>query len=468
MTITTSTPHTPARASLHTAAPPRPAPRTGRGRPGGMLVAQVPGSRGLTLRALLLAAAAPGVSRLWAPLVSDDTLAFRRALTGLGVRVRTTPDDECWEITGIGRPAGDARVWCADSGAAAAFLPPYAATGQGEFVLDGSGRLRARPGHPQARALTALGADVRAGGPGPLPLTVSAAGLDGGALVPDAASSSQDVAGLLLAAPLLRGPLTLTLPAAASRPCVDMTLALMRRFGATVEDTAGPAGAGRAGRTLTVAPGGYRSADLVVEPDASTAAYLFAAAAATGRSVRVPGLGKASLQGDLRFTDALRRLGAHVDIACDATTVTGTGRLRGNLTLDLGEVSDAFLTLAAIAPLADGPVTLRGLARARRRGGPDRVAAMAGNLAACGIRVEEGPDRLTVHPGLPRPTAIRCGRDHRTAMAFSVLALATAPGTLVLDDPTCVARAFPAFHTELGRLFPEYELPWQAWCPGRT
>ncbi|MDQ8707224.1 3-phosphoshikimate 1-carboxyvinyltransferase [Streptomyces sp. LHD-70] len=413
------------------------------------MTAQIPGSKSLTNRALLLAAAAPGTSRLWAPLVSDDTLAFRDALTRLGVRVRATPDDEYWEITGTGRPLGDARIWCADAGTAARFLPPYAATGEGEFVFDGSAQLRARPLRPLADALTRLGARVRADGPGSLPLTVSATGLDGGSIALDASTSSQYVTGLLIAAPLLRSPLTLAARDLVSRPYVDMTLALMRRFGATVEESADG--------SLTVGPGGYRPTDLVIEPDASTATYVFAAAAATGRSVRVPGLGRASLQGDLRFTDALRRLGAHVEVACDATTVTGTGRLRGGISLDMGEISDTFMTLAAIAPLADGPVTIRGVAHARLKES-DRVAAMARNLAACGIRVEEGPDRLTVHPGLPRRTTIACHRDHRIAMAFSVLGLA-APDTISLDDPGCVSKTFPGFHAEFGRLFPEYELP---------
>jgi 3-phosphoshikimate 1-carboxyvinyltransferase len=118
------------------------------------------------------------------------------------------------------------------------------------------------------------------------------------------------------------------------------------------------------------------------------------------------------------------------------------------------------MTLAAIAPLADGPVTIRGVGHARLKES-DRVAAMAQNLAACGIRVEEGPDHLTVHPGRPRRTTIACHRDHRIAMAFSVLGLA-APGTISLDDPGCVSKTFPGFHTEFGRLFPEYELPLSA------
>jgi 3-phosphoshikimate 1-carboxyvinyltransferase len=178
----------------------------------------------------------------------------------------------------------------------------------------------------------------------------------------------------------------------------------------------------------------------------------------------VPGLGSGSLQGDLRFVDALRRAGARVDTGASATTVTGTvtdtsavtggARLRGGFTIDMGPISDTFMTLAAIAPLADAPITITGIAHARLKES-DRIAAVAQNLRACGIRVEEGPDRITVHPGLPRPTRIACHRDHRIAMAFSVLGLAV-PGTITLDDPACVAKTFPGFHDEMARLFPTY------------
>ena len=158
-----------------------------------------------------------------------------------------------------------------------------------------------------------------------------------------------------------------------SRPYIDLTLALMRHFGANVT------GAPRHDGTFTVRPGRYRATALHIEPDASTASYFFAAAAVTGRTVTVPGLGRGSLQGDLRFVDVLRRTGARVDIAEHATTVTGTGPLRGGFTVDMGEISDTFMTLAAIAPLADAPVTVRGIGHARLKES-DRIEAIAGNL----------------------------------------------------------------------------------------
>ncbi|MFJ6937535.1 3-phosphoshikimate 1-carboxyvinyltransferase [Streptomyces sp. NPDC101132] len=415
-----------------------------------VLSARVPGSKSLTNRALLLAAAASGTSGLWAPLVSDDTVAFRRALGTLGVATSATPSDECWEVTGNGvGPFAPGRVWCADAGTAARFLPPFAATGRGTFVFDGSDQLRARPLGPLTRTLARLGADVQAAPGGGLPLTIAANGLAGGRVELDSGLSSQYLSGLLMAAPLMAGPLTVDVPRLVSRPYLDMTIALMRYFGAEVTET---------GSTVEVAPTGYTATDFVVEPDASTASYFFAAAAVTGRTVTVPGLGSGSLQGDLGFAEVLRLTGAEVEIGDHATTVTGpAGGLTGGFTVDMGEISDTFMTLAAIAPLADGPVTITGVAHARLKES-DRIAAMAANLRACGIRVDETPESLTVHPGLPHPAVVDCHRDHRIAMSFAVLGLGSGV-PLTLDDPGCVAKTFPEFHTELARLFPLYEVP---------
>ncbi|MBT2397421.1 3-phosphoshikimate 1-carboxyvinyltransferase [Streptomyces sp. ISL-100] len=407
------------------------------------LTARIPGSKSITNRALLLAAAAPGTSRLRAPLVSDDTVAFRDALKALGVRV--TQSASSWDITGAGRgPTAGARVWCADAGTAARFLPPFVATGRGTYVFDGSAQLRARPLRPLADALTDLGAKVSAEGVGGLPLRVDADGLRGGELVVDGGLSSQFLSGLLMTAPLLAEPLTVTVRDLVSRPYIDMTIALMRRFGARADE--------QAPGVITIAVGGYTATDLAIEPDASTASYFFAAAAVTGRTVTVPGLGRDSLQGDLGFVETLRRAGARVEIGADFTTVTGTGLLRGGFDVDMGTISDTFMTLAAIAPLADAPITIRGIGHARLKES-DRIAAVAGNLAACGVATRTGRDWMTVHPGPVRPARIACHRDHRIAMAFSVLGL-RAPG-LDLDDPACVGKTFPGFHTELTRLFPK-------------
>ncbi|MFE9427168.1 3-phosphoshikimate 1-carboxyvinyltransferase [Kitasatospora sp. NPDC006697] len=404
-------------------------------------LARIPGSKSITNRALLLAAAAAGETLLGAPLVSDDTVAFRDGLRELGVEV--VERDGGWLVRGLGRgPQGRGKVWCADAGTAGRFLPVFAAAGAGEFGFDGSEQLRVRPLGPLVKALEALGAEVLAGEGGGLPLRVRSTGLRGGELVLESGTSSQYLTGILLSAPLMERPLTVRAPGLVSKPYIDMTLAMMRHFGAA--PAVGPDG------RIQVPAGGYRARDLRIEPDASTASYVFAGAAVTGRSVTVRDLGSGSLQGDLRFAEVLRLTGAKVEIGPDATTVTGTGQLRGGFEVDMGDISDTFMTLAAIAPLADAPITITGIGHARLKES-DRIAAMADNLRALGAEVADGPDWITITPGPLHPAEIACHRDHRIAMSFSVLGLRSAG--ITLDDPDCVSKTFPEFHQEFARLF---------------
>lgn len=378
------------------------------------LTARIPGSKSITNRALLLAACADGTSRLRAPLVSDDTRAFRDALRALGTPVASGPDDAVWEVAGKGRgPVGGAEVWCADAGTAARFLPPFAATGRGEYLFDGSGQLRARPLGPLTDALARLGARVTAGPGGGLPLRLTADGVRGGELSLDGTLSSQYLSGLLMAAPLMRTPLTVRVRGLVSRPYLDLTVTLMRHFGADVrhEAATGFTADATAEDVLHITPGGYRPADLTVEPDASTASYLFAAAAVTGRSVTVPSLGRGSLQGDVRFAQVLRRSGARVESTGTATTVTGTGPLRGGFDIDMGDISDTFMTLAAIAPpgrrSGDGarhrarPAQGVGPGRGRR-GEPAGLRRADGQRPGLAHdptgRTPPGPDRLPPRP----------------------------------------------------------------------
>ena len=408
--------------------------------------ARIPGSKSLTNRALLCAAGAPGRSLLRRPLASDDTLAFAGGLRALGYGVDLDgAEPDVWSVTGTGRgpEVPDAEVFCRDAGTAARFLPALAATGQGRFRFDGTEQLRRRPLGPLLDGLQALGSVVTREGPGDLPFALDARGLRGGEVVVDAHQSSQYVSGLLLAAPLMQRPLRLRTTDLASRPYVEMTLGLMLRFGV--------AAVGSPEEGITVPVGGYRPRELTIEPDASTASYFFAAAAVTGRTVTVPALGTSSAQGDLHFVDVLEAMGATVRREAEATTVAGPpGGLDGDVVIDMNAISDTMMTLAAIAPYADGPVTITGVGHTRRKES-DRVGVTAENLRACGVPVEEGEDWLRIHPARPRPTMVACHRDHRIAMSFSVLGLRT-PG-ITLDDPECVSKTFPGFHEEFARLF---------------
>ncbi|MFE2532441.1 3-phosphoshikimate 1-carboxyvinyltransferase [Streptomyces sp. NPDC059371] len=403
-----------------------------------MAVVDIPGSKSITARALFLAAAADGVTRLVRPLRSDDTEGFAEGLTRLGYRVGRTP--ESWHIDG--RPQGPAvaraDIHCRDGATTARFLPTLAAAGHGTYRFDASAQMRRRPLGPLSKALRDLGVDLRhEEAEGHHPLSIEASGVEGGTVTLDAGQSSQYLTALLLLGPLTRTGLRVEVTDLVSAPYIGITLAMMRAFGADVTVD---------GDVFEVAPGGYRATTYPVEPDASTASYFFAAAALTGREVTVHGLGTEALQGDLAFVDVLRRMGAHVETGPDRTTVRGTGELRG-LTVTMRDISDTMPTLAAIAPFASGPVRIEDVANTRVKE-CDRLEACAENLRALGVRVETGPDWIEIHPGVPAATEIRTYGDHRIVMSFAVTSL-RAPG-MTFDDPGCVRKTFPAFHEVFG------------------
>ncbi|SDL00956.1 3-phosphoshikimate 1-carboxyvinyltransferase [Streptomyces indicus] len=414
-----------------------------------MTPVEIPGSKSITARALFLAAAAEGTTVLRKPLVSDDTEGFAAGLTGLGYRVERGPDS--WRIEGspAGPPATKAQVYCRDGATTARFLPVLAAAGHGSFRFDASAQMRRRPLGPLTEALRTLDVSLHhEGAEGHHPLRVEANGVRGGRLVLDAGESSQYLTALLLLGPLTAEGLRITVTRLVSAPYVEITLAMMRAFGVQVgrEHTA-------EGVVFTVPPGGYTATEWTVEPDASTASYFFAAAALTGREVTVPGLGAGALQGDLRFTEVLARMGAEVEVGADATTVRGSGRLSG-LTVAMRDISDTMPTLAALAPFASGPVRIEDVHNTRVKE-CDRLEACAQNLRRLGIEARTGEDWLEIHPGTPRPAEITTYGDHRIVMSFAVTAL-RAPG-ISFDDPGCVRKTFPGFHEAFGRLSHRWE-----------
>lgn len=453
----------------------------------------MPGSKSVTARALFLAACGDGITRLRRPLRSDDTEAFAGGLAALGYRIGRSGED--WAIGGnpAGPPAAEAEVYCRDAGTAARFLPALAACGRGRFRFDASAQMRRRPVGPVLGALRALGATVTCEeGEGHLPLTVTTDGLAGGHVTLDASVSSQFLTALLMAGPLMRDGLTITVTGMVSAPYVAMTVAMMRRFGAVVSaegefppreppggaqgglehgqpapppgwpsglpvtSGGGTAGGDEApgGGIFRVAPGGYAARDFEIEPDASAASYFFAAAVVTGNTVTVPGLGAGSLQGDVGFARVLERMGAAVDIGSGRISVTGTGSLTG-IEVSMRDISDTMPTLAAIAPFADSPVRITDVGNTRVKE-CDRLDACAAALRALGVAVTTGQDWIEIWPAAPKGALIGCRGDHRIAMSFAVTGLRT-PG-LTLDDPGCVRKTFPAFHEVLAELRDAWDL----------
>jgi 3-phosphoshikimate 1-carboxyvinyltransferase len=395
---------------------------------------RVPGSKSITNRALLLAALADGRSLLRGALAADDTLAFAGGLRNLGFEIGEEAGG--WRVQGAAGliPAREAEVFCAEAGTAARFLLAACAAGQGRYHFDAAPQLRRRPLSLLLDALRQQGARTHPADADHLPLTLEARGLAGGGLRLPGDTSSQFISALLMTAPLGRTPLELGVDGLVSRPYVDLTLKMMAQFGVQSERTGY--------HRFAVSPSSYMAREYEIEPDASTASYFFAAAAVTGGRVTVPGVHRGGgLQGDVRFLDVLEAMGCDVRQDAGGVSVTGPATLAG-LTVDMSDISDTFMTLAAVAPFASSPVSITGIANVRLKES-DRIAAMEGNLRRLGVKTESGADYLRVLPGTPSGGHIDPHDDHRIAMSFAVLGLRV-PG-VVIDDPSCVSKTCPTF-----------------------
>jgi 3-phosphoshikimate 1-carboxyvinyltransferase len=409
----------------------------------------IPGSKSITNRALLVAALADGESELIGALYSDDTRYMAQALNDLGIAVESDEASQSFRVQGGGGtfPAREADLFVGNSGTTMRFLTAALPLGNGILRIDGIPRMRKRPIAPLLQALSDLGANaVSEEGTGCPPVVVHAAGLRGGVTRMAGDQSSQYFSALLLAAPYAdQGVEIEVIGDLVSKPYMPLTAKVMHDFGVIAELDA------EHWKTFRIEPGQrYTGRACHIEPDASNASYFFAAAAVTGGRMRVDGLGASSTQGDLHFVDVLKAMGASVTIAENYTEVIGpsVGTLQG-VDLDLNAISDTAQTLAAIAPFADGPTTIRGVHHARLKE-TDRVAALATELRRMGQAVEEHHDGLTITPRPVTPAAIETYDDHRMAMSFAIAGLA-APG-ITIRDPGCVAKTFPDFFEQLSQI----------------
>ena len=414
-------------------------------------IVDLPGSKSLTNRALVAAALASGTSRIRRALVAEDTRAMLGAVEALGAVVVVEEEEDGAPaevtVTGVdGRPApGPLTIDAAKAGTVGRFLPPVLALGTGTYRLDGSEQLRSRPLGPLVEGLRALGVAVdEEGEPGHLPISVLGADGNraGGKVAIQADGSSQFLSGLMLSAPYFRAGLRIEITTdLVSRPYVVMTGHVMEAFGAVAEVGDG---------WVVVPPGRYRATDYEVEPDASAASYVLAAAAITGGRVVVPGLGIGSAQGDLGFVDLLARMGATVTVGPSRTEVVGGPELVG-IDADLRDLSDTVPTLAVVAAFASTPTRIRGVGFIRNKES-DRIGAVVRELRRCGVDAVEEQDGMTITPsraGL-RGVTVTTYDDHRIAMAFSILGLRV-PG-IAIADPGCVAKTFPLWFDVLDGL----------------
>ncbi len=412
-------------------------------------VASVPGSKSITNRAVLAAGLAEGVSVLDGVLFADDTWAMLHCIAALGANVDIDEPRCRVTVTGIeGRPLVDqASLDARQSGTTSRFLLPVLAALPGVWTLDGHPQLRARPFDDQVEALDGLGARLEAlGAPGRLPLRTQGGLVLGGHVSVPGDVSSQFLSGLLLAAPLFRDELIITVVGdLVSRPYIDMTVAVMASFGAVVTEPEGDQ------LVWSVAPTGYRSAEYLIEPDASAASYAFGAAAVTRGRVTVHGLHHGSLQGDVGFVDVLAQMGAEVTDDGASLTVDCRGRELRGVDIDMSQISDTAQTLAAVAVTATSPSRVDGIGFIRHKE-INRVAAVVTELNRLGIAASEHDDGFSIVPGQPTAGTVETDDDHRMAMSFALLGLVNSG--ISIADPGCVAKTFPTYWEFLEGLRP--------------
>lgn len=400
-----------------------------------------PGSKSLTNRALIIAAMAEGHSVLHGVLDSDDTIVMRAALETMGVSVEYHAESKSAVVHGSGgRLNGAAKIEVGNSGTSIRFLTAMLGFAGGEFTLDGIERMRQRPIGPLVDALCGLGAHVVAESTGGCPpVKISSGRIIGGQVQLSGDLSSQYLSGLLMAAPLADHDVVLEIKGElVSRPYVEMTCRVMDSFGVKVHRE--PDGH----RFLIEAGQGYQGREYHIEPDASAASYFWATAAILGGTATVTGLNEDSLQGDVEFVRCLEKMGCEVEFGADSISVSGKAKHGANL--DMADVSDTVQTLTSVALFVDGPTTITNIAHNRVKE-TDRIGNLAIELRKFGVRVDERPDGMTIHPGQLNGATIETYDDHRMAMSLALVGLRQ-PGVRILE-PACVSKTFPNYFDEL-------------------
>ncbi|CAN2176234.1 AroA 5-enolpyruvylshikimate-3-phosphate synthase [Candidatus Nanopelagicaceae bacterium] len=394
----------------------------------------IPGSKSVTNRALILASLATSPSTIRKPLISRDSELMSAGLSALGISI--TGSDEAWQIT----PAplrGPARVDVGNAGTVMRFLPPLAAFAQGDISFDGDPRSYERPLGPVIKALEELGIEIDHGGRYSLPMVIKARGkVKGGALTIDASASSQFLSALLLVAPSMEEGITVThrggsLP---SMPHIEMTVAMLRDFGADV--TVDPAA-----QTWSVKAGALHGKDLVIEPDLSNASPFLSIAMVCGGSITISDWPRATTQPGDQLRDIFTQMGATVELNDDGLTLTGGNSIHG-IDIDLHDVGELTPSIAALAALADSPSHLRGIGHLRLHE-TDRLAALTREINSLGGNVVEEETALHITPAPLHAGVFHTYEDHRLATAGAVIGLVT-PG-IEVENVATTRKTLPDF-----------------------
>ena len=418
-----------------------PAPFRGRNSVSARVV--IPGSKSVTNRALILAAQAQTPSLLKRPLISRDTELMAAGLKAMGVGVSDAEvaGDLAWQVTPA-KLRGPAKVDVGNAGTVMRFLPPLSALAQGEISFDGDPRSYERPLGPVIAALEELGIEIEHGGRYSLPMVIKSKGeIPGGALTIDASASSQFLSALLLIAPSTKNGITATHKGGAlpSMPHIDMTVQMLRDFGAqvTVDKNA---------QSWSVAPGALHGVDLVIEPDLSNAAPFLSIAMVCGGSITIADWPMATTQPGDQLREILTKMGAQVSLNADGLTITGTESIHG-IDIDLHDVGELTPAIAALAALADSPSHLRGIGHLRLHE-TDRLAALTREINSLGGDVVEDETSLRITPAGKFGAGLHGGTfhtydDHRLATAGAVIGLAI-PG-VEIENVATTRKTLPDF-----------------------
>ena len=412
---------------------------------------EVPGSKSMTNRALLMAALADGTTTLKGVLFSDDSRNFLGSLQSLGFEVAIDEQGKVVTVTGLnGRiPVNEGEIYVGSAGTAARFLTAMLAMAEGTFVVNASEQMKKRPMKPLFDVLERMGAEIRClEEEGFLPVRIK--GISGRlpademcCLQLDISKSTQFLSALMLVSPMVKQGLHIEITSERKDGAyIRITRKMMEQLGAKV-DFDGTSYTMRGRNSYT--PGCYQ-----IEPDVSAACYFYAAAALTGGRTVVKNVTWACMQGDLMFIRLLEQMGCKVSETPDGIEVQGAlgGRLKG-ITVDMKDFSDQTMTLAAIAPYADGIVRIENIGHIRLQES-DRIHAVATELTRMGIRCEEEEDAITIYPGEPRPAVVQTYDDHRMAMAFALTGL-RAEG-IEIADPMCCRKTFETYFEVLDSL----------------
>lgn len=417
-------------------------------------VVRLPGSKSISNRTLLLAALADGTTHIKDLLASDDTHVMLMALQKLGVKWEQIGESQDYVVHGVNGvfPVHQADLFMGNAGTAIRPLTAALAVTGGDYTLHGVSRMHERPIADLVDALNAIGTHIAyTGDAGYPPLHIQRGRIHAQGMKVRGNVSSQFLTALLMAAPLMAREQDVTIDVIGeliSKPYIEITLNLMRRFGVEVQRDGWQSFTITAGQRY-VSPGAIH-----VEGDASSASYFLAAGAIARGPVRVEGVGKDSIQGDVRFVEALEKMGATIRMGDNWIEAESNGALRA-IDADFNHIPDAAMTIAVAALYADGTSTLRNIGSWRVKE-TDRISAMAIELRKLGASVEEGEDYLRVTPPVViQPAAIDTYDDHRMAMCFSLATLdgAIRKGSKVrINDPQCVAKTFPDYFTAFAKV----------------